>query len=96
MVQAYLHTFPELAGTPCGDLQFYFPDATIYGLICKNPRRCILNPPHHQRLRPEDEIIAIRPTALASSDFQPLATPVSVGIGAFAVQILGLEALLMQ
>ena len=80
-MQAYLHTFPELAGTPFGQLQFYFPDATIYGVIRKQPRRCILNPSHSLPLAADDEIITIRPTALSRADFQPLREPVAVSLG---------------
>ena len=81
-LQAYLHNFPQLQGKPFGHLFAHFPEGTPYGIVRKGPRRCILNPEHSLVLKGDDEIILLRPTDLARSDFWPLSEPVKVDPGA--------------
>ncbi|KAK9808551.1 hypothetical protein WJX73_007473 [Symbiochloris irregularis] len=80
--QVYLHGFPQLAGTRFGDLGRRFPDATVYGLIRQRPiRRCVLNPDHDLQLEEDDQVILLRPTGLAPSQFEPRPQPVEVPAG---------------
>lgn len=69
-------------GKTFGELQFYLPWATVYGLVQYATRRCVLNPPPDTRVENLDELIVIRATDLREHEVVPLAEPVRVDPGA--------------
>jgi len=73
---------PELVGRTFGELAFYLPNATVYGLVQYTTRRCVLNPPPDTVVRDFDEVILIRATELREDQVQPLPEPVHVDAGA--------------
>ncbi|CAL8468748.1 g8288 [Coccomyxa elongata] len=79
--QVYLQRLPQLVGKTFGELQFYLPWATVYGLVQYATRRCVLNPPPDTRVENLDELIVIRATDLREHDVVPLAEPVRVDPG---------------
>ncbi|BDA43260.1 probable ion channel POLLUX at N-terminal half [Coccomyxa sp. Obi] len=79
--QVYLQRLPELVGKTFGELQFYLPWATVYGLVQYATRRCVLNPPADTRVENLDELILIRATDLREHEIVPLPEPVRVDPG---------------
>ncbi len=77
----YLQRLPQLVGKTFGELQFYLPRATVYGLVQHATRRCVLNPPPGTSVADLDEIILIRSTDLREDQVLPLPQPVAVDPG---------------
>lgn len=44
-LQVYLQRVPQLVGRTFGELAFYLPMATVYGIMQFSSRRCCLLPP---------------------------------------------------
>ena len=79
--QVYLQRIPALAGKTFGELVFYLPQATAYGLVQSRSRRCLLNPPADTVIDQLDEIVMIRATDLSTAEMQPLDEPAEVDLG---------------
>ena len=81
-VQVYLQRVPQLVGRTFGELAFYLPMATVYGIMQFASRRCFLNPPLDTVIQERDELILIRAVDLREEQVQPLLEPVQVANGA--------------
>lgn len=86
--QVYLQRLPQLVGKTFGELQFYLPWATVYGLVQYATRRCVLNPPPDTRVETLDELIVIRATDLREHEVLPLPEPVHVDPGALTCHVI--------
>ena len=53
-----------------------------YGLVQPAQRRCMVLPPADTVIAEDDEVVLTRPVTLPASECQPLATPVSIDLGA--------------
>ena len=81
-MQVYLQRVPQLVGRTFGELAFYLPMATVYGIMQFSRRRCYLLPPPDTVIQERDELVMIRAVDLREDQVQPLPEPVQVANGA--------------
>mmetsp|Transcript_30448 Transcript_30448/g.72452 ORF Transcript_30448/g.72452 Transcript_30448/m.72452 type:complete len:898 (+) Transcript_30448:202-2895(+) len=68
--QHYIHHFPELVGKRFRDLKYYFPDATVLGIINTGEGRCRWQP-HDAVVQPGDELDILRDGSIPHHEFRP-------------------------
>jgi len=73
--QYHMHAFPELVGQRFQHLKYYFPSATVLGIINLHRRVCRFNPTNAV-VKPGDELIFLRRTDRPYAEFRPLPQPV--------------------
>lgn len=79
--QGYMHSFPQLWGRRFGELPFYFPGASLLGILDPSTGSCSLAPLPDVRLQPGELLLLMRDSEIAFPEFQPLSDPVKVDAG---------------
>ena len=71
----------HLQGRKFGELAYYFPNGSVFGLVNSARNRCLINPISETEVEEGDQLIMMRPTSIASKGYRPLTNPVKVDIG---------------
>jgi len=77
--QLHFHRFPELTGTAFKNLKYFFPNATVLGLLDRDNGLIMWNPLDAE-LGAEHVVLLLRPTDCQHGQYRPLPAPAVVDL----------------